>query len=650
MGENSTAWRNLPIGEIELKSVLINRIFKNPASFGFFSFLLSLTLWALTLQWVGRIAFLGLRGAHQQLSAAEIIQSFAAGFSLDIAFSGYFMAFAIILFWIGKSWSHRLPRFLFLVLGALFLQTTIIINLADAEMFAAWGSKFNRQALQYLSSPKEAMASSSEANWLGIVIVWLLVSGAYQYFLGKISKSIVKDRQPLKFHLLIAGKSLVSMAALGIIIRGGLGNVPINQSVAVYSSKTAANMAAINSGWNFLYYVINKNEKIDPEQYHFYKQKNDEALLGHFLSDSFNRKPLSHLNRPNVCIILLESFSAYASQYLTGANHAMPYLDQLQGGGLSFKRAYASGDRTDKGLAAVLGGWHGQPWQSILHEPDKAARLPSLAELFHQKGYQTGFLYGGDLGFANMKSYLYSAGFRQIQDQASFERTQLTSKWGAHDEWAFKKLLTMNKDARRPFFHVLLTLSSHEPYDVPGGPYYQSKSSQAALLNSIAYTDRCIQQFMKEAAATPWFENTLFVLVADHGRDLGFPETQFDRSGHFHIPLFFWGKALHPDLRGKMSEHVVSQTAIAETLSEGLGLSSKKEFPYCRSLLSASRNPLAMYIFNSGFGVVHDSAQVVFHNQPGQATHRIGNTMFTDSLLQFGQVFQYQQIIRYLKQ
>jgi phosphoglycerol transferase MdoB-like AlkP superfamily enzyme len=623
---------------------------KNPATFGFFSFLMLLTLWTMALQWTGRTAFLLLRGAHRQLDAAEIFQSYLAGFPLDIAFSGYFMVLAVIIFWVGKSWMQQPLRFLFKLTGTLFIQTTIIIHLADAEMFAAWGSKFNRQAMQYLSSPKEAMASTSEANWIGIVITWLIASVLFQYFLVKLSVHIKKDRQTMKLHLLTAGRSLVSMAALGIFIRGGVGNVPINQSVAMYSSKTAANMAAVNSGWNFLYYVINKNEKIDPEQYHFYKKENDEKMLGYFLNDSFTAKPLSHLDRPNVCIIILESFSAYASKYLTGTNHAMPFLDRLQGEGLSFKRAFASGDRTDKGLAAVLGGWHGQPWQSILHEPDKAAKLPSLAQLFNRKGYQTAFLYGGDLGFANMKSYLYSAGFGQIQDQANFERSQLTSKWGAHDEWSFKKLLTMNAEARQPFFHVLLTLSSHEPYDVPGGPYYQSQSPQASLLNSIAYTDRCIQQFMKEASVSPWFDNTLFVLVADHGRDLGFPETQFDRSGHFHIPLFFWGKALHPDLKGKMSAHVVSQTAIAETLSQGLGLASKKVFSNSGSILSVSRKPFAMYIFNSGFGVVHDSAEVVFHNQQAQATYRKGKPKFTDTLLHFGQAFQYQQIIRYLNQ
>lgn len=616
--------------------------------FGFFSFVLKLTIWCLFLQWTGRGLFLLLKGAYQQISAMEVLQSFVSGFPLDMAFSGYFLVFGILMYWVGVAIASGLPRILFLSFGLIFLLLTITINMADAEMYAAWGSKFNRQALQYLHSPKEAAASASGANWWAIFLCWLFCTLIFFRLLRKVARSITSKKNTAKQHISLAGQSLMTMAVMGIVVRGGMGNVPINQSVAVFSTKPAANMAAINSGWNFLYYIINKNENIDPEKYHFYAQGDDENLLNAFIDHGYVNTPLSHLSRPNVCLVILESFSAYGSQFLTGADHAMPYLDRLQKQGLSFKRAYAAGDRTDKGLAAVLSGWHGQPWQSILHEPDKAAKLPSLAGLFKENGYHTGFIYGGDLGFANMRSFLYSTGFQTIQDQSDFEKTQLTSKWGAHDEWSLQKLSKLNRETDSPFFHVLLTLSSHEPYDVPGGPYYQSKSPQKELLNSIAYTDRCIMNFMEEAAKHSWFQQTIFIFVADHGRDLGYPETQFDRAGHFHIPLFFWGEALHPKWKGVEWSEVVSQTGIAETLNQGLALSKAKRFLNTGNLLSASSGSQAMYIFNSGFGVIQDTNEVVFHNQPGQATLKKGNQRFCDSLVGFGQVFQYRQIQRYL--
>lgn len=616
--------------------------------FGFFSFVLKLTAWCVLLQWTGRCLFLFLRGAYQQMSTAEWLLSFGAGFSLDMAFAGYFLIFGILMYWLGKALTEVLPRKLFLLVGLIFLQITIIINLADAELYLAWGSKFNRQALQYLQSPKEAAASSSGVGWWTLSLCWFIFSVIFFRYLLKISRLISFSKETARQHIHLAGKSLVSIAVIGIVVRGGVGNIPINQSVAVFSSNPAANMAAINSGWNFLYYIINKNEKIDPEKYHFYKQGDDEKLLNHFFAHDYVKTPISHLSRPNVCIVILESFSAYGSQFLTGTNNAMPYIDRLQKEGLSFKRAYASGDRTDKGLAAVLSGWHGQPWQSILHEPDKAAKLPSLAGLFAKNGYRTGFIYGGDLGFANMRSYLYANGFQHIQDQSDFAKTQLTSKWGAHDEWSFNKLLKLNKESTGPFFHVLLTLSSHEPYDVPGGPYYTSTSPQKELLNSIAYTDQCVRKFMQEASKQNWFHQTLFVFVADHGRDLGYPETQFDRAGHFHIPLFFWGEALHPKLKGVEWSAVVSQTGIAETLNQGLALSNERRFSYSDNLLSATAHSQAVYIFNSGFGVIHDTNEVVFHNQPGRTTFKKGNPHFCDSLTGLGQAFQYRQILRYL--
>lgn len=616
---------------------------------GFFSFSLKVWLWALVLQWTGRALFLVLKGAYHHLSAAEILQSYLSGFPLDLAFISYFMVFSILVFWIGRSVHQLTARMLFLFVGVLFMQVSLIISLADAELFAVWGTKFNRQALQYLYSPEEAAASASEARWTGIVICWVLFTVFFLRWLFMISKCIVKTKQTVAAHLFTAGKSVVSMALFGIAIRGGFGNVPINQSVAVFSAKPAANMAAINSGWNFLYFLVNKNETINPEKYHFNKSGYDEVWLSHNYGNNTANSSISQYPSPNICIIILESFSAYGSKFLTEKDNAMPFLDSLQQNGLSMKKAYASGDRTDKGLAAVIGGWHGQPWQSILHEPDKASKLPSLAKLFGQKGYQTGFVYGGDLGFANMRSYLFAAGFHTIKDQADFNRDELTSKWGAHDAWSLKKLLSLNNQASKPFFHVLLTLSSHEPYDVPGGPYYRAQTSQKELLNSIAYTDYCIRRFMEEAAKKAWFKNTLFVFVADHGRDLGYPETQFDRAGHFHIPLFFWGEALHPSLRRKASEKVASQCDIAETLNQAVLFNREKQFRFSENLLDPRRQAPAIYIFNSGFGAVANGSEVVFHNQPGQQTFGKGRKSQCDSLLQLGQIFQYNQVKTYLK-
>jgi phosphoglycerol transferase MdoB-like AlkP superfamily enzyme len=632
-----------------LSNTIWHRIFKNPALLGFFSFVLKVFFWSILLQWIGRCLFLALKGAFHQLTVQEFFHTFLAGFTLDLAFVSYFLVFSIFMFWLGKSLHEKISRVLFIAVGTLFIQITIILSLADAEMFAAWGSKFNRQALQYLYSPNEAAASSSEAQWTGIIISWIAFTLLFFRYLTVLAKCIVKYPQTPVQHLLTACKSILTAAIFIIPIRGGFGNIPINQSVAVFSANPAANMAAINSGWNFLYYLINKNDNIDVESYHFYRSGDDGKLLNHYFNDTVANIPLSHISQPNVCIVIMESFSAYGSQYLTGSNKAMPFMDSMQETGFCLKRAYASGDRTDKGLAAVISAWHGQPWQSILHEPDKAAKLPSLAKLFNEKGYKSSFLYGGDLGFANMRSYLYASGFQTVRDQSNFISTEITSKWGAHDEFAFNKLLKINTDEKGPFFHVLLTLSSHEPYDVPGGPYFKGKSQQKELLNSIGYTDECVRHFMAEASKTTWFKNTLFVFVADHGRDLGYPETQFDRPGHFHIPLFFWGPALHPILSGKSSVKVASQCDIAETLNQSLLFNKKKQFDYAANLLNNNRHSPSVYIFNSGFGVVAEDGEVVFHNQPRQKTLSRGREKLCDSLLSLGQVFQYRQIVNYMK-
>jgi phosphoglycerol transferase MdoB-like AlkP superfamily enzyme len=618
--------------------------------FGFFSFIAFALLWSILLQWMGRFLFIWHKNVIDQLTFNEILQVYYHGFPLDFAFSSYLALFACLLYWIANMVFPQWMRRIYILIALLMLQLTVVIHLADAEMFAVWGAKFNRQALQYMQSPTEAMASSSEAGWTGIAFWWIICTFGFGWVFIKHASKMQKVAIGAKNHLVLGILSLLGIAAFGIGSRGGLGTIPINQSVAVFSLKPAANLAAVNSSWNFLYYLINKNEVIDPSAYRYgINTAQGEGLTQWYHGEAgLSGKNLCANNRPNVCLVILESFSAYASGYLTGHGNAMPFLDSLNRTGLGFTRAYASGDRTDKGLAAIIGAWPGQPWQSILHEPDKAAKLPSLANAFRQKGYQTGFIYGGDLGFANMRAYLRNAGFEQLIDEGGFAENEKTSKWGAHDAVAFEKFLGMNDAAKKPFFHTILSLSSHEPYDVPGGPYFPREDPNRAFLNSIAYTDNCIRTFMQKCATKPWFKNTLFVFVADHGRDLGLDSTQFDRQGHFHIPIVFWGPVLSKDLQGKKIDKVVSQTDIGQTICQSVLNIDKPYFPHGRNMLFDNPSSSAFYVFNSGFGVVNPKGSVVFHNQPGACTAKSGTKGFSDSLLMLGKFMQYSLIKQYL--
>lgn len=618
---------------------------KSPNLFGFFSFLTLVFLWAISLQWAGRLLFLLQRGLAFKLDAATLVGAFWYGFPLDLAFTGYILLLFMVLYLGAVSLHAPAFRRIMFILGVLLVLVTCIINLADAEMFRVWGTRFNRQALQYMRSPKEAMASSANAGWWSMILLLLAAAVPLLLALRKLVNGVAARPEPRKVLKVSAGAILLAPLIV-LAVRGGTGAVPINQSVAYFSVNPAANLAAVNGPWNFLYYLINKSETLDPEKYHFLPGTGESRLQAFLYNDTAAFK-LSDTEKPNICIVMLESFSASTSRRFGGKYDCTPFLDSLAETGLSFTRAYAQGDRTDKGLACMIGGWPGQPWQSILHEPDKAAKLPSLPRVFSKSGYRTSFVYGGDLGFANMKAYLASAGVEQLLDEASFPAAEKTSKWGAHDQFAFGKYLQVNDRLQEPFLSMMLTLSSHEPFDVPGGQRYTGSGEYAAFLNSVMYTDACIRRFIGMAARAPWFKNTIFVFVADHGRDLGLTETAFDRSGHFHIPVIFWGPALSAQLKGKSISRVVSQTDIGQTLVQNILHPNQRIFPYGRNMLSDKHPGLSSYHFNNGVGVVCGDGYEVMHNEGKHHFGSIADKTLADSMLKTGQALQYLLVRKY---
>lgn len=614
--------------------------------FGFFGFMAVLFLWCFLLQWVARLVFAFHKGAASTLTISQIIPSFFHGLPLDLAWVGYCLLGLSLLLFLHFQFPNKFLYRLLQSFALLVIFCSVFTSIVDAELFSRWGVRFNSQALQYLYSPNEAMASSSEASWGKILLIVLPIIALFYLGFNKIIKSYRPYSSIQRDWLRPAGAFFVVCSLAFLSARGGLGTIPISQSSVVFSNNSVQNTLAVNSAWNFCYYLLNKSDVPKPEEFkplHPDVLNSAAAFAPLFPSDD----SLSLLKQPNVCIVMLESFTATASAALGGKFNAMPFLDSLASQGLSFTQAYSQGDRTDKGLACVISGWPGQPWQSILHEPDKAAKLPSLSKVFSSAGYPTAFVYGGDLSFANMKSYLASGGFQTIIDENDYSAGQITSKWGAHDEHAFNKLIELSDKAKQPFFHQVLTLSSHEPFDVPGPKQFKGNDINAKFLNSIKYTDDCIKHFVARVKNKPWFTNTIFVFVADHGRDLGFEETAFNRAGNFRIPLVFWGPALNPALRAKKINRVVAQTDIAQTLCSNLIANNKHIFPYGRNLLSSKSPSMALFLFNGGVGLVADEGTVVFENREKSVFKNVKNESSSNVLLQLTRDLQYKLVSDY---
>jgi phosphoglycerol transferase MdoB-like AlkP superfamily enzyme len=303
---------------------------------------------------------------------------------------------------------------------------------------------------------------------------------------------------------------------------------------------------------------------------------------------------LSSKKQPHVLLFILESFSAELSaefssgKGLMGGKSEMPFLDYLAQSSLSFSRTYAAGDRTDKGLAAILAGYPGQVWQSLLNEPERFNRYRGLAKGFAEKQYGTSFWYGGDGDFSNTSAFARAMGYRLIRDEKNINASYTRDKWGLSDEDVLLELEHyLDSQHSHPQFLTWLSLSSHEPYRVAEqDPDYQFQWSEMQRYRAaIRYTDHALKDFWKRNAQKDWFKESIIVIIADHGRDIETGYTYVGQEAFFHIPWLITGPALEEEWRAKKISTICSQTDVGNTLLSGLR-SQSSMLPYSRNALS----------------------------------------------------------------
>ncbi|MEG1904470.1 MAG: LTA synthase family protein, partial [Bacteroidales bacterium] len=323
---------------------------------------------------------------------------------------------------------------------------------------------------------------------------------------------------------------------------------------------------------------------------------------------------LLHTKRPNVILIVLESFSAKIVEPLGGISEVAPTMNRLYDEGIAFTNFYANSFRTDRGLVSILSGYPAQPSTSIMKYPAKTQSLPSLSGTLKNAGYDLEFLYGGDADFTNMRSYFMSAGFNRIVADQDFPVADRLSKWGVNDEKTFRFLSESLKEQSQPFMKMFLTLSSHEPFDVPMHKF------DDPYLNSVAYTDSCLGVFMDELKASPLWDNTLVILVPDHA--MHYPASiSISEPGRYHIPMIWAGGAISKPQR---IDTYGSQIDIAASLLHQMQL-PYDDFTFSKDLFNTNNRQFAYYTFKDGFGILKDSATFVYDCASDRAIMRTDN-------------------------
>jgi len=405
-------------------------------------------------------------------------------------------------------------------------------------------------------------------------------------------------------------------------MRGGLQLAPLNQSSVYFSTNNYANHAAINASWNLLHSLMSSGSSgVNP--YHYLPAGRVKAIVDSLYAGKDNAPHLIRYtegNPVNVILVVWESFTHKALDRSEGEKPVMPRFNSLIQEGIYFSQVYASGDRTNKGLPALLSGYPSLPKTTVIHSPSKSQKLQVLSRLFAGKGYSTSFFYGGEPEFANIKSYLLFGGFDPIIGKGDFTQSDMNSKWGAHDGVVKDKVLAELNKQKKPFFATWLTLSSHEPFETPEKVVIEGKSNTSRFLNSLHYTDKVLGEFIDECKRQEWWKNTVIIVTGDHGHPL--PETT-SKADDFRIPMLWLGGAL--DSTGLVINTVLSQVDLASTLAFQVGLPGH-QFPFSRNALVSGDRKWAFFTFNDGFGFIDSSGRLLYDNVGRRPIKKEGHT------------------------
>ncbi|MES2653550.1 MAG: LTA synthase family protein [Bacteroidota bacterium] len=563
---------------------------------------------------IERLAFLFI--FHQKLREipfGERLLTLYHGLRLDVSITAYLCVIPLLvfLFWFFTKKSIISCKWLS-IYNKIFIVIFSFLAIINFNIYREWGSKVNERAFGFLiNTPNEALASSASSPLLlsTLVLIGLIVAAFYLH--NKLIKSEFRlKKAPIWLKIIIA-ILLIGINFIGI--RGGIGVAPNNQSMAYFSKYQILNHAAVNTEWNLLSSIL-AAKKTNKNPYQYVSASlaaKNVAYLYHTEKDT--TQTILNTTTPNVVIFILESFTADLTKTLGNEDGITPHFDNLINEGFLFSKIYAAGNRTDKGLIGTLTGFPTLGTGSIVKWPEKMQKIPAISQNLANNNYQTSFFYGGESEFDNYKAFILSHDYQKLIDKNSFEKKDMNSKWGAYDDLVFNKQLEMMNKTQQPFFSTILSLTNHEPFELPTA-YKFGKSNPVERFKSTAYyTDSCINAYLIKAKKQPWYKNTLFIFIADHGHI--YPKNKYDvfMPERYHIPLLFYGDVIKEEFKGKKSNKIGSQQDLAATLLAQLNLSSKK-FTWSKNLLNPYTKGFAFFSWDNGLGFIDENQCVTFDN------------------------------------
>ena len=544
---------------------------------------------------VGKVGFMLYHHGGHDFSLADMMQVIGHGLSLDLSTSFYIFILPFLLTII-SLWV-RVPRWVYRVYYVIAAVLLALAFVADTSLYEFWLFKLDASCLQYLETPTEAMASVSVwyvlLRILSFLLIAFLIYWVYDFLTAPFSPLTTKN------SLIGTVVALLFIPLMIIGIRGGLDESTTNIGQVYFSQNQFLNHSAVNPFFSF--FASFEKTASNNVTYHFMEDEECEKIVSElYNTQSIDIDTLLSTQQPNIIVILLESCGGQFTE-ISGRTDITPNLNRLAKEGIYFTNCYGNSWRTDRGTLCTWSGYPSFPTMSVMKIPSKSRTMPNIARtLQEERGYHTHYLYGGDINFTNMRSYLVSGGFSNLtwkEDYTSDE--QKSAKWGVRDDITFETLYQLTTSMPQPYLIGYSTLSSHSPWDVPIHHFDDE------VLNAFYYLDQCVGNFIERLRKSPAWDNTLVVMLPDHG--IFYQDIDESNPLLNHIPMIWVGGAVKEPRR---VEQICNQTDLPATLLGQLGL-NHDAYTFSRDVLSKTyTRPVAIHTYDDGFTMIDSTSFV----------------------------------------
>lgn len=539
--------------------------------------------------------------SFNQASFIDWLLCFVHSIRLDLTTASFLLVLPVsVILLFGKSkLGQQITK------AILFTEFVIValIHSGETLVYQEWQHKLTSRVFTHLSNPDEMFRTAG----FGANILFFLYFIAEMLFSWRVWQWLIKEKSS-NIHLTpFWQKAIAWPIYLGIsviLLRGGVQQIPININSAFFSNNYTINDLSTNSTYYFVdSYIMYRRGNIDRYLPNISREDADKICKALYDYPRAHDNRILKNQKPNIVFVILESWSAEAIGCINPKNMgATPNFDKFAKEGLLFTNIYSGSNTSEIGNLGIFSGLPAIPEMPISQRPEKYRKLPSLNQDLAKIGYSSHYMFSGDLKYGNIGGYLIDQGFSDVIDESDFPSGIERGQLNYYDEDAYDLFLKRIRKTKSPFLQCIFTGSTHPPYDHPKSADQNWKGEEAEFMNSLIYADKCLGSFLTQCSKESWFNNTIFVIIADHGHSApGAVGSQINAS--YHIPILIWGNPLKEEYRGTKIEKIGNQSDIPSTLLYQLGLDNQK-YLWSKDLLNPDCPEFAFHTVVRGYGWV----------------------------------------------